>query len=118
MFLLLACFNEAINSLLINFASDYFITSNSPFSVTLSEKQSPGSAATGVCVCVLFCCRTCTVLKSGRVFALFRFAVLRGKCFFAALQKGKSSSETTFTVPFKLALYLSAKLHHIKNSDI
>lgn len=51
MFLLLACFNEAINSLLINFASDYFITSNSPFSVTLSEKQSPGSAATGVCVC-------------------------------------------------------------------
>lgn len=67
---------------------------------------------------MLFYCCMCTMLKNGKVFALFWSAVVHDKCFFAALQNDKSSSETTLMIPLKLALYLSTKLHHIKNSYI
>lgn len=120
-FLLLACFNDAVNSLLINFASDYFITSNSPFTVTLFEKRSPGSAATGMCVCLCFSAAlrvcvcaslllfVCHAKKREGVCPVF-VCILTAKAFFLHCKRVSLALKTTLMVPFKLALCLKIQI--------
>jgi len=64
-------------------------------------------------VCAFLLLYMCHAKKWEGIYSILALR-LAWQTFLAALQKDNSSSEIVPVVPFKLALYLGAKLHYVK----